>query len=345
MARGGREQILRYLQRREVATGAELAELLGVTRQAVNRHLRLLIIEGKLYKTGSTRAAAYVLSSSPEVPAPARQMQKTYLLQGLAEDQVFGDLARMLDLDDNVSARARTILRYAFTELLNNAIEHSGSRTCSIHAVIGPYECTFEVRDFGIGIFESIRSKFDLRDESAALLELLKGKVTTMKERHSGEGIFFVSKVGDRLRIRSHRTVITIDNHEHDTVVEEARSLKGTEVSFRIRRQSRRDLTAVFQEYAPEEFDLQFQRTRVLVGLHLQEYVSRSEARRLLTGLEKFREVVLDFRRVKTIGQGFADEIFRVFPAQHPDTLVLLENAPPAVAAMVRHVKGLARPG
>ncbi|MFZ5475538.1 MAG: STAS-like domain-containing protein [Myxococcota bacterium] len=36
------------------------------------------------------------------------------------------------------------------------------------------------------------------------------------------------------------------------------------------------------------------------------EFVSRSEARRLLHGLERFREVVLDFAGVPGVGQGFA---------------------------------------
>ena len=36
---------------------------------------------------------------------------------------------------------------------------------------------------------------------------------------------------------------------------------------------------------------------------------SVDEARRLLANLDKFREVVLDFRAVRSIGQGFADEV------------------------------------
>jgi len=43
----------------------------------------------------------------------------------------------------------------------------------------------------------------------------------------------------------------------------------------------------------------------------------------LLHGLEAFREVVVDFSDVPGIGQGFADEIFRVFVAAHPETTMV----------------------
>ena len=67
------------------------------------------------------------------------------------------------------------------------------------------------------------------------------------------------------------------------------------------------------------------------------EYVSRSEARRLVLNLDKFGEVVLDFKDVKSIGQGFADEVFRVFVNRHPEIRIAVEKAKPGVAAMLRH--------
>ena len=51
--------------------------------------------------------------------------------------------------------------------------------------------------------------------------------------------------------------------------------------------------------------------------------LSRSEARRIMLGLEKFRDIELDFAGVKTVGQSFADEIFRVFKKQHPHIRLL----------------------
>lgn len=59
------------------------------------------------------------------------------------------------------------------------------------------------------------------------------------------------------------------------------------------------------------------------LGGHL---ISRSIARRILSNIEKFKVIFLDFNRVKTIGQAFSDEIFRVFENKHKEITILLIN-------------------
>ncbi|MCI0617133.1 STAS-like domain-containing protein, partial [bacterium] len=103
-------------------------------------------------------------------------------------------------------------------------------------------------------------------------------------------------------------------------------------------RQSKKKLNLIFAEYAPEEFEYQFERTRVLVKLFKTDFISRSEARRLLQGLDQFREVVLDFSGVKSLGQGFVDEIFRVFQKSHPEIKIKIENVRPNLVPLIRHV-------
>ena len=100
----------------------------------------------------------------------------------------------------------------------------------------------------------------------------------------------------------------------------------------------RRRLEEVFGEFAPEDYDFQFQKTRALVKLLQRDHVSRSEAKRLVANLEKFSDIVLDFRDVKAVGQGFADEVLRVFARRHPAIKITTENTNPAVDAMLRHV-------
>ena len=125
-----------------------------------------------------------------------------------------------------------------------------------------------------------------------------------------------------------------------DVFVSVPRFTEGTTVRFEIRRDSRRKLEDVFGEFAPREFDYRFEKTRVLVKLLQSDYVSRSEAKRLVLNLDKFAEIDLDMRGVRRLGQGFADEVFRVFAAKHPRIRVCVLNANPNVAAMVRHVGG-----
>jgi len=67
--------------------------------------------------------------------------------------------------------------------------------------------------------------------------------------------------------------------------------------------------------------------------------VSRSEARRILTNLEKFKTVILDFKNTDTIGQGFADEVFRVWQSAHKDVKIVIKNANKDIEFMIKRAK------
>lgn len=67
---------------------------------------------------------------------------------------------------------------------------------------------------------------------------------------------------------------------------------------------------------------LAFNRTEIVVAMAKfgdETLISRSQAKRILRGLEKFQKITLDFANVRLIGQGFVDEIFHVFKHQHPN--------------------------
>lgn len=332
-----KQAVLAYLARRRSAPGRAIREHLGITRQALNVHMRELIRAGKVLKSGSTRGAHYSLARRPP---PSVVQGRVLSLKGLDESKVYDQLSTALNLRSQLKHNVEAIVRYAFTEMLNNAIEHSQGDRGLVHVRLEPVAVRFEVRDRGIGVFHSISSKLGLEDEQAALVELLKGKTTTMREKHTGEGIFFTSRVADRFVLRSHRIRLEWNRFKDDVFVSQERFLAGTHVEFLVERGTRRRLEDVFGEFAPAEYDYRFDKTRVLVKLLQPEYISRSEAKRLLANLEKFREVVLDFRGVRSIGQGFADEIFRVFAAAHPEIKVSAQNASPVVDAMLRHVGG-----
>jgi hypothetical protein len=84
-----------------------------------------------------------------------------------------------------------------------------------------------------------------------------------------------------------------------------------------------------------EYFSLSKTRTVVRLFAIGTEFVSRSQAKRLVNGLEKFREVVLDFKGVDLVGQGFADEVFRVWAREHPDVKLIPTDMNDAAAFMV----------
>ena len=331
-----KDKILSYLKQCHTATGRELCALLGISRQALNKHVKKMIVEGLIVKEGMTRGAVYRLRSGKEKPV-GKIFNKRYLLADVEEHLVFQQADLALNLRKELPDNVFEIVNYAFTEILNNAVEHSESEWCRVKLELDPYRCCFEIKDSGIGIFYSIYKKLGLENEISAVGELIKGKTTTFPERHTGEGVFFTSKCGDVVSFRSHRLKLIFHMPKQDVFLEEGRCVEGTHVRFLIGKQSRRKLSAVFDAYAPEKFEYGFERTQVAVKLFAKEYLSRSEARRLLAGLDKFREIILDFKNVKSLGRGFADEIFRVFKQDHPEITITTENLTPALSAMIKH--------
>lgn len=330
-----KQTILAYLAKRDAATGGELRARLGITRQALSVHLRKLVETGQVVRSGATRGARYLLPG--RAPAPA-VFTRTLRTRGVDEGRVWDEVAAFLNLRRVLRPNVEAILRYAFTEMLNNAIEHSEAERCSLRLSLEAGSVGFDLRDPGIGVFHSIASKLRLADEETALIELLKGRTTTMREAHTGEGLFFTSRAADRFVLGSHRIQVEWDQARDDVFVSKRRFLAGTDVRFSVLRSTMRRLDAVFGDFAPEEYDFQFQKTTMRVKLLRQDYVSRSEARRLLANLEKFREISLDFRGVQSVGQGFADEIFRVFARRHPEIVIKAEHANAVIEAMIRHV-------
>jgi anti-sigma regulatory factor (Ser/Thr protein kinase)/predicted DNA-binding transcriptional regulator AlpA len=258
---------------------------------------------------------------------------------GLSEDVIWARVREDLGLDS--ASPAGRIMGYAFTEMLNNAIDHSGSDRVTINWWVTPDQWSFEIRDYGVGAFPKLRAGLALANDFEAIQELSKGKRTTDRARHTGEGIFFTSKAVDIFRLSSSGIRWTVDNLRNDNALGVALTTTGTTVECQIDPQTERSLPAIFEQFTE---DLAFVRTRPVVKLFEAgtTFVSRSEARRLLDGLAAdFNTVEVDFTGVSDVGQGFVDELLRVWPDTHPDKTVIPINMNPAVEFMVR--RGLSR--
>ena len=67
-----------------------------------------------------------------------------------------------------------------------------------------------------------------------------------------------------------------------------------------------------------------------------EQLISRSQAKRLLARFDRFDVILLDFKRIASIGQAFADEVFRVFVTEHPHATIVPTNMSNQVEKMVR---------
>lgn len=308
---------------------AVLSRELGISRQAAGTRLQRMVANGLLVPTGATRNKQFALADLQSVEA-------AYQCAGLREDIVWRELGAPLvaGFPENV----RDIWRHSMTEMINNAIDHSGSPDVTVKMRRNALHTTASVADRGEGIFLKIQKALNLYDPREAILELAKGKFTTDPDNHSGEGIFFSSKMFDLFDIRSGALHFMHHAGLSDTLIESPRNGTGTLVTMRLDNDSQHTTKEIFDQFAaPEEYS--FAKTIVPVKLAQHEgekLVSRSQARRLTMRFERFQTVILDFDSVAEIGQAFADEVFRVFQNAHPQTRLIPSNMTLAVENMVK---------
>lgn len=335
-----RNEILNFAKKHKIFRTSDVVKGLKnkVSRQQVSFILNDLFKKELLVRQGSGAYIFYALPSNAF--ALKKLINRRLFNKNLREHEVLDEVKKNSPFLGSLKENVDSIFNYAFSEMLNNAIEHSTSKLIDIHVGNDKDNVTFVVRDFGIGVFKNIMQKRNLKSELEAIQDLLKGKTTTQPQSHSGEGIFFTSKVGEIFILESFNLRLRIDNNIKDIFIEEIKPVKGTKVTFELSLTSKRHLNDVFKEYTnPTSYA--FDKTEIHIKLYTMGtiYVSRSQARRVLNNLDKFKSVILDFDKVPTIGQAFADEIFRVFQQKHSEVVIKAINMNEAVEFMVKRVE------
>jgi len=331
--------ILKEIEKRGSIKVADIVKATGFSRVYINRIFSKLRKARKVDLVGKTNRARYVLANPKELKKAKEKIltaRRLLLNKNLSEDEVLDEIKRNSGIFENLPRNIISIADYAFTEILNNAIEHSKSGKIVVIMERTKNSVDFEIIDFGVGIFNNIMEKRGLNNRLEAIQDLLKGKQTTAPKEHTGEGIFFSSKAADRLIIQGSDKKLIFDNILDDVFVRDSKIKKGTKVKFEIRINSKTDLGKVFRDYSGDAFE--FSKTKVIVDLYEMDnaYISRSQARRVLSGLEKFKTIILDFKGVETIGQAFADEVFRVWQAHHPKIKIDCQNTNENVLFMIK---------
>lgn len=244
-------------------------------------------------------------------------------------------------LPDNV----QRIWQYSFTEMMNNAIDHSEADLVSVLVVQNYLNTAILIEDNGIGIFRKIKEYYSYTSLDDAVNELFKGKLTTDKKNHSGEGIFFTSRILDRFAAFSDGKLFSHDkytellrNLEDIRALRDWKEQKGTVIYMELSNFSNKILKEVFDMFA--DVDGGFTRTHIPIKNIYEMYpVSRSQAKRLCHRFENFKEIELDFQGISEIGQGFAHEIFVVFQNEHKDVELVPTHMTKEVERMIYHVK------
>jgi anti-sigma regulatory factor (Ser/Thr protein kinase) len=329
---------------RETTTLASTAaERTGLSRVAVSRRIKKLADTGYLERHGSGTRQSYS-------PGTKRfWLLQTELAVVAQSGGEFGawekHVAPLLEgLPDNVV----NLANIAFTEMVNNVLDHSQARhiQMAVHVLGGHFQML--VADDGVGIFRRIAQALELFDDRLALLELAKGKFTTAPEAHSGMGVFVSSRMLDGFAIDSQGLTFDLRMGAEKLAAfdwVDASALpraagQGTVVRMDLALNTTRTAQDVYTSYfSPDAVGGDaFHTTEVPVRLAQlsSQLTSRSQGKWVVERATQFKTVVLDFSGVSLVGQGFVDEVFRVFATAHPEVRLKPVNLLPEVAQTLR---------
>jgi anti-sigma regulatory factor (Ser/Thr protein kinase) len=304
---------------------------MGINRRRANLLLKRLVALQWLTRTGTPRKPQYR-------PGPLRQVVKHYALEGLQEDLPWKlDFAPYFELPVEV----RRMAQHAFTELLNNAADHSGGHSVTVSMRQNPLQIQLLVSDDGCGLFERIAQTFAIHDPQLALLELSKGKLTTLPLHHSGHGLFFSSQLADVFDIHANHSAFQRRAWERLAWRQGRQAHRGgTSIYLAISLDTTRTLQDVMRAHSVVESSRRFDHTVVPLHLLASDSVlaSRADAKRAVARLAQFRRAEIDFAGITDVSHGFADEMFRVFSREHPEVELVPVGMSSDVAAMVQSV-------
>ena len=327
-----KKAIVQYILEK-VAEGGEglsrrVAETFGISQNTVHLYLSSLLEEGILTKG---KRGEYTLTQNSFTHTLSRSAGElasdTYVYEKLL-------LPHIGDLPDN----AKHIWNYAVSEMVNNVIDHSGAEHLYVFIGQDRLFTRMAITDDGIGIFRKIKEHFALADLDEAIGELFKGKLTTDAANHSGEGIFFTSRIMDTFLISSDGKVFTTTKFEEDEISELDRPTEGTCVYMALSNTTQKEIRDVFDMYSDSEGA--FSKTSLVMKNFFDSApVSRSQAKRVCMRLEQFEEVTFDFTGIEWMGQGFAHQLFVVFQNAHPQIKLIPINMCADVQKMYDHAK------
>ncbi len=335
-----RRFILDNVEKNAATIGRVTSDHFKISRQAVNKHMKRLVSEGALSESGQTRNRSYTLS-------PLVDWGRGYeITPELKEHLIWqNDISKVLGQQpENVL----DIWSYGVTEMLNNAMDHSAGSKITVSVQKTSVNTEIGIIDDGVGIFRKIQKALNLEDERHAIFELAKGKLTTDPKHHTGEGIFFTSRMFDEFDILSGGVNFSHKfGHAEDWLIERTSPRQGTAVWLKLNNHTSRRSKKIFENFSSGD-DFGF--TKTVVPVRLAQYgndklISRSQAKRVVARVELFKTVLFDFTDVPTIGQAFADEIFRVFAQQHPEMEIFPIEANSEVKRMIERAKSVKAEG
>ncbi len=319
--------LLEKILNKTPALSKTVAEAFGISQNTIHSYIKELLSENIITRG---KRGQYEVVTQQFVYNFKRS-------QGELESDTHAYDVCVSDKISSFSENVQHIWSYAVSEMVNNVIDHSEAENMQVIVAKNYLRTYVMIVDDGVGIFEKLKRYFSLSSLDEAICELFKGKLTTDEANHSGEGIFFTSKMMDTFLISSGGKIFTTSKYNDDNIVDMSEALSGTCVLMSLSNFTHKSAREVFDLYLNMEGS--FTKTRIpLKNIFDSAPVSRSQAKRICNRLDEFTEVILDFDDIPWMGQGFAHQLFVVYRKAQPQIVLSPVNMNESVKSMYNHV-------
>ena len=286
-----RKYLLRKIDEDDPLLIGKVSDAFGISPTSVRRYLTTETGAGHI-ESSKENACGYQLKTTC--------ISHSYKLSELSEfddDLAFEDASFVLP----ESREALRIWEYGLTEIFNNAISHSGGSKSKVFIEKNHLYTSVSISDDGVGIFTNIvdamkRSGINNPQIRDAIVELYKGKFTSMPGKHSGEGIFFTMQLFDKMAIISDGNILRRGYEGSPSIIKshlisyaQKISKTGTVVIMKLENDTAKNITEILNRFSNTDEGFTKTRIPVLEACLDREPVSRSQARRICTRLEKFK--------------------------------------------------------
>lgn len=275
----------------------------GLSRQAILKHMHVLIKEKQVAVHGKTRDRIYKLR--PKVNFTKEiSVDANYNVPELLKLFVMPHLSL---LPNNICE----IVHFSMNAIMNNIKDHSDATKFYYKLFLSHNDLNLIISDNGIGIFQKIFSELEFNSVRVAAIELAKSGLTTDPNSHSGDELNTILHLFDNVKIESAEISLNYDNIVKEWNLGSSKQANGTRIHLKISPYSKRTCLNTFKNL----FFLKPNTLSIPISLIKEgesEFLNtRAQANDLLMNIQKYDSVKFDFKNIDLIGPAFADQLIR----------------------------------
>ncbi len=217
-----------------------LQSLFDISRQMINRYLQLLVKEGKIIKTGRTKGAFYRVKNDDD--NHIEQFSKIYETH-MPTDIITGDFLSKANIRKQCNKNCFEIIQFVLYQLIDNVQRHTKSPFVQIELESDPLDMELTVIDSGMGLLQSIKDKYQMKNEVEALFQInlpFSGFDFSDNEIIA-EHLMTMIMISDQFTLQTHNSLMEKWDEQGNNVFE-CEFYKGTRIRFLLPKNTKKKL-------------------------------------------------------------------------------------------------------